>query len=355
MRKLEINDIKQFLSRIQEKSLVCFGAGKKLDEICRELPELVTAMDYILDNNPALNETDRVVLGEKKKIYTIKKLEEADISKTILVITSSYKLEILTQLNRYQQFAELEYCDFEKVFDMIAWSAICPPPNFRKNVEMVIPKKIHYIWFGGNPIPESFQNNINGWKRLCEDYEIICWNEDNYDISKNPYMHQAYKDKKWSFVSDYARLDIVYQHGGIYLDTDVEMLRSPDELLYNDAFIGFERTSTVNTGSGFGARKEFPIIKEMRDFYNTINFVNKENPNEMILCPEYETAILQKHGLQLNGNFQIIDDMSVYPVMYFNAKSLYSDKLKITEETISVHHCSWTWAGNKSKLARSNE
>ena len=163
-------------------------------------------------------------------------------------------------------------------------------------------------------------------------------------------MYQAYKDKKWSFVSDYARLDIIYNHGGIYFDTDVELIRRPDELLYNDAFIGFERISSINTGSGFGAIKEFHLIKEMRDFYINVEFINSDNPNDMILCPIYETAILQKYGLRLDGNFQIVDGISVYPVTYFNAKSLYSNKLKITENTISVHHCSWTWAGNKSKL-----
>lgn len=112
----------------------------------------------------------------------------------------------------------------------------------------------------------------------------------------------------------------------------------------------FERLSTVNTGSGFGAKPGFPILKELMEFYDGLEFEDKADPGQLILCPVYETAILKKHGLKLNGNFQIVDDMSVYPVMYFNAKSLYSNRLRITEKTISVHHCTWTWAGEKNKL-----
>lgn len=353
MKLLEVKSISDFVELFQKGNrCVCFGAGRKLDEACREIPDLVKYIDYIIDNNQSLNNTQRSVLGYKKFVYTIDKLEQDTISDIILIVTSSYKNEILIQINSIKKFDEIKICDLDELCDVAAWNTIRPVGGFKKNKEMVIPKKIHYIWFSNNPIPKSLQVNIDNWKRLCEDYEIICWNEKNYDISKNPYMYQAYKDKRWSFVSDYARLDIIYNHGGIYFDTDVELIRRPDELLYNDAFIGFERISSINTGSGFGARKGFQIIKEMRDFYNSVDFVNKENPNEMILCPIYETAILQKHGLKLDGNFQIVDDMSVYPVMYFNAKSLYSDKLKITNETISIHHCTWTWAGNKSKLTK---
>ena len=114
--------------------------------------------------------------------------------------------------------------------------------------------------------------------------------------------------------------------------------------------MGFERLSTVNSGAGFGAVRGFPILKEMMDGYKKRQFVNETDPNKMILCPEYETAVLQKHGLRLDGSFQVIDDMSIYPVMYFNAKSLYSDEMKVTDETISIHHCTWTWAGEKNKL-----
>ncbi len=116
-----------------------------------------------------------------------------------------------------------------------------------------IPKKIHYMWLGGKNIPRNLQKCIDSWKRYCPDYEIVCWNEDNYDISKVPYMKHAYEAKIYGFVPDYARIDILYQYGGIYLDTDVELVRSLDDLLTLEAFCGVEKWQTVNLGGGSGA------------------------------------------------------------------------------------------------------
>ena len=138
----------------------------------------------------------------------------------------------------------------------------------------MIPKKIHYCWFGGNPLPELAQKCIASWKKYCPDYEIIEWNETNYDITKNNYMNQAYENKRWGFVPDYARLDIIYTHGGIYLDTDVELIKPIDELLTLKAFAGVEQNSEyVALGLGFGAEKEHPTIKALRDYYDTLSFV----------------------------------------------------------------------------------
>lgn len=126
-----------------------------------------------------------------------------------------------------------------------------------------IPKIIHYCWVGGANKPKSVQYCIDTWKKYCPDYEIIEWNEDNYDFSKNQYMKEAYNSKKWGFVPDYARLDIIYQHGGIYMDTDVEMVASLDSLLEYEGFFGFENTGNgqfyVNCGHGFGAVPNHPI------------------------------------------------------------------------------------------------
>ena len=109
----------------------------------------------------------------------------------------------------------------------------------------MIPKIIHYCWFGGAELPEKDRKCIESWKKFCPDYQIIEWNENNYDVTKNTYMYQAYQAKKWGFVPDYARLDIIYQHGGIYLDTDVELVKNLDSLLENDAFMGFVSPLTV--------------------------------------------------------------------------------------------------------------
>lgn len=351
MKRLDnLRSMDELLKLTENKNCFCFGAGRQLTEICNDIPTLSEHIEGIIDNNPALWGTKREVRGQYITIYSVEELLQRDVQKMILLITCSFKEEIIMQLEQIEVLKLLEYIDFQEIFDTAAWGCICPPQGFRKNKIETIPRKIHYCWFSVNKMPERLRQYVECWRTLCPDYEIILWNEDNYDISKSEYMYEAYKKQKWSFVTDYARLDIVYTNGGIYMDTDVEMIRRPDELLFNDAYIGFERLSTVNTGSGFGAKKGFPILKEIMDFYDGRKFINEEDPNKMILCPTYETEILKKHGLRLNGNFQIVDDMTVYPVKYFNAKSLYSNKLKITDETISVHHCTWTWAGEKNKL-----
>lgn len=350
MKRLVCNSLDNLEMYIKKNKIVCFGAGKKLDEICSEIPFLLKNIEYVLDNNKVLHNSQKDLKEKKIYIYDPEVLLKENEESIILLITSSYKDEILEQLEKDKRFSKFRWIDYEVVFDIVAWGAKKPsylPGNNNKNI---IPKKIHYIWFSENPLPKQLQKYVDGWKEICPDYEIICWNEKNYDIFKHPYMVEAYKAGKWSFVCDYARLDIIYNHGGIYFDTDVELVNRPDELLMQEAFIGFERLNTVNTGSGFGATKGMPIIKELRDNYDTVKFVNHENPNDMVLCPFYETEVLKKHGLTLNGDYQVIDGMAIYPVEYFNAKSLYSNRLRITENTISIHHCSWTWAGKKSKL-----
>lgn len=356
MKKLEtLKNRRDFFNYIENRDCICFGAGMQLDETCLDVPELINKIACVLDNNSNLHGTNRRVGNRRIPIRSSEYLTECNPEKMILIITSSYKNEILMQLNLDRRYDEIPYTDFFDIMDMAAWGAKTPDADFRKNLVETIPRTLHYIWFSDKPIPNELQENIEGWKRLCPDYEVKCWNEKNYDVSTNKYMYDAYKKKRWSFVSDYARLDIVYQYGGIYFYTDVELVRRPDELLFNDAFIGFERLSTVNTGSGFGARAGFPLIRQMRDHYENVEFTNRANANEMILCPVYETAILEKHGLKRNGDFQVVANMSVYPVMYFNAKSLYSDRLRITDRTISIHKCAWSWAGAKSKIREFRE
>ena len=119
----------------------------------------------------------------------------------------------------------------------------------------MIPKKIHYCWFGGNPLPELAIKCLESWKKYCPDYEIIEWNETNFNLDSCEYVREAYQAKKWAFVSDYARLKVVYDNGGIYLDTDVELIKSLDRLLKNKSFFGTETTGVVATGLGFGAEK----------------------------------------------------------------------------------------------------
>ncbi|HCL03262.1 MAG TPA: glycosyl transferase [Lachnoclostridium phytofermentans] len=213
-----------------------------------------------------------------------------------------------------------------------------------------IPKVIHYCWFGGNGIPEKDKRCIATWKKFCSDYEIIEWNEQNYDVSKNKYMKQAYDAGKWSFVSDYARLDIIYNYGGIYLDTDVELIKNLDDLLSNRAFMGFESDGKmVNCGLGFGAIKECSIIGEMLECYDNKNFIDERGELNLLPIPYILTSLLVEKGLKQDDSFQLIQNMYIYPKEYFCPMEYETGKINITPNTYSIHHFHASWLKEKEQ------
>jgi len=208
---------------------------------------------------------------------------------------------------------------------------------------MAIPKTIHYCWFGRNPLDELSLKCIESWKKYCPDYEIVKWTEDNYDVTKNKYMYDAYINKKWGFVPDYARLDIIYEHSGIYLDTDVEIIRNFDGLLENTAFVGFEDEKGVNFGSGFGAEKGLKVIKKIMREYEKIEFIKQDGSLNLTPSPKYQTDYLLKNGLKLDNSYQKIDGITIYPTEYFNPKDWFSGKIIPSNNTYSIHHFNASW------------
>jgi hypothetical protein len=204
-----------------------------------------------------------------------------------------------------------------------------------------IPKIIHYCWFGGKEIPDKDKRCIDSWKKFCPDYEIVRWDENNYDYKKNRYMAEAYEAGKWGFVPDYARLDIIYNFGGVYLDTDVELLRNMDELLGNGAFCGLEIYENVNLGSGFGAIKDFPLIHEMREFYEDKSFVKEDGFLDLTPSPAFQTEVLSRHGFLKNNAQQTVEGMTVYPSDVLCPYLGY--KAFVTENTFAIHHFNASW------------
>ena len=214
----------------------------------------------------------------------------------------------------------------------------------------MIPKKIHYCWIGGNPLPESAKKCIKSWKKYCPDYEIIEWNETNYDFSKIPYMKEAYEAIKWGFVPDYARLDIIYTHGGIYMDTDVEMVRSFDPLLELPGFAGFQDERYVALGLGFGAEPGNPVIKALKDSYENIHFLKEDGTPDLTPSPRLNTdTLVETCGLAANGTYQETDGMTVFPTEYFCPKSFSDGVIRKTKNTYSIHHFDASWFSDETK------
>lgn len=219
----------------------------------------------------------------------------------------------------------------------------------------MIPKRIHYCWFGGNPKPDSVQKCINSWKSFCPDYEIIEWNESNFDIHCMPFVEQAIEAKKYAFASDVARLMVVYENGGLYFDTDVEVIKSFDDLLENKAFLGFENNEYVASGLGFGSEAGVEFFKEHIDAYRNENFINADGSFHMIGCPRVATKLLLEKGLVQNGQEQLVDEIRIYPTDYFNPFDSITGKLNKTKNTYSIHWYDASWSDSsplKRKFSR---
>ncbi len=224
----------------------------------------------------------------------------------------------------------------------------------RKKEVAVIPKKIHYCWFGRGKIPDFLRNCIQSWERNCPDYEIIRWNEDNYDINKHSYVEEAYKHKKYGFVSDYARLDILYEHGGIYLDTDVFLEKNLDDLLYQDGFVGVEKWGNINTGGGCGFIKEHPILKKMIEYRDSFHFELPDGSLNIETNGLYETKVFLEEGFKPCNELQEVADVTVYPSYIHHPYDYMSCETSRRETTVSVHYFYGGWMAENQKINREN-
>lgn len=218
----------------------------------------------------------------------------------------------------------------------------------------MIPKIIHYCWFGRNPKPKLAEKCIESWKKYCPDYEIVEWNEDNYDISAAPlYVRQAYEAKKWAFMTDYIRLQVVYENGGIYLDTDVELRKPLTSLLETKAYFGFENGRYIATGLGFGAEKGAGILKELMDDYREIPFVKNDGSFDTLPCPQRNTEVFLRKGLVQNNCKQTLcGDILILPTSYLCPIDYTTNEKRIMSETISIHWYQASWQSEEEQEER---
>lgn len=209
----------------------------------------------------------------------------------------------------------------------------------------MIPKTIHYCWFGKKDLPKEYRGYMKSWPRFMPDYKIMRWDESNFDVDAYPFTRKAYSLGKMAFVSDYARLKILYEHGGVYFDIDVELIRPFDDLLNKGGFMGFEKDSNspkgnvlnVNIGLGFAVEPYNPLIKEVIDYYDS--HVDDEYQTVVVIV----TEILKKHGLKCSDKPITIEGITIYPWDYFCPIEFMSTRLEITANTCSIHHYSASW------------
>ena len=337
---------KQFAQyvKITQKKIVVFGAGA----VCKTyIPyimaeyELLEKMLCIVDNNPAKQgeimdfgkvkvpvkginclkncREDYCVIISNGDFYSVmKQLDEIDECRNKVCFIAA-----VMQLDRqYDRSLNTVYKDFEM-------------PK--------IPKIIHYCWFSGKPMPEVLRQCVETWKEYCPDYEFICWNESNYNLEKYRYTKEAYDLEKWGYIPDIVRLDVLYEMGGFYFDTDVKFLKNLDDLRYQEAFCGRERAGHVNFGGGSGCIVHSKVVKEILEFRKDVPFQLKNGQFNAEASGYYETAPLMKKGLKIEDINQKLDGINVYSSEFFSPYNyINGDNIK-NGNTYSIHFFSGSW------------
>ena len=219
----------------------------------------------------------------------------------------------------------------------------------------MIPKVIHYCWFGRNPLPKSALKCIDSWRKFFPDYEIKEWNEDNFDVNIIKYTQDAYNAKKYAFVSDYARIWILYNYGGVYFDTDVEVISPMIDIIEKGPFMGFEINNStenkiaVNPGLGIGSPSHLELYKDILDVYSNLNFWIGSKIN-LYAIVRITTDILTINGLKNVDGAQTVNGITIYPSEFFNPLDSLTGRLNKTANTRTIHWYDNSWSSPVSRL-----
>lgn len=337
--------VSEFLDKTKEKEIVAFGAGRLLKSQYDRID--LKNVKYIVDSNPQKIGTSVVFNSAVIPIVGKDILLELENSRNAILIAITLALDAaVEELDKYENLDGMDCYLLSLMINRDEKQDIVYP-----NGTLKIPKIIHYCWFGKTEIPEHLKKYMESWKKHCPDYEIIRWDESNYDISKNRYMKEAYESKKWGFVPDYARIDIVYQYGGIYIDTDVEIIKSFDDLLGSSSFMGYTDQHDVALGLGFGAEKGNPLLWNMREYYEDKRFIKSNGELDLRMCLEYQYPVLKEWGFSLDGMQEIINGNVIYPREVFNPLGRLGVNTLFTENTHSIHHAEISWESEENRYA----
>lgn len=354
--KLVKTSFREFAEYVEEKnkSIVFWGAGAigrvLIPYICSRYSLDGRVIGYI-DNNPA-KQGEEIVLGSKKvRIYSSTFLESLRAGGYVLMITNGDFYSVLEQLQDMPAMADVPVC-IAPVIQLSEKAESKLTGIYQSSIEPLIPKVIHYCWFSGRQIPQKLKDCMKSWHEKCPDYEIVRWDETNYDYKKFPYTKEAYEAEKYGFIPDIVRLEILYQYGGFYLDTDVKLLKSLDELRYQQGFCGREEWGHVNFGGGSGCVKHLDMVGELLDFRREVPFLLPGGCYNMESSGYFETKPFVDKGLSVTNRTEVVNGFTVYASEFFHPYNYISGKENITPNTVSIHYFSGSWLGEEGTLHR---
>lgn len=350
------NSFEEFDRCTKGKEVIAFAATDFLKLMCRNYPELKLdkKIKYVVDNDSTKHGIEKYVLNNSKKnIVSIEQLiKEKQEEIVILIASDAFAYEIYQQLENIEQLSNTGFFLLSLMIGKHYSDA--NPKLFKaliKERENVIEKKIHCFWFSKDVKSELHRKCIDSWKKYCPDYKIIEWNADNYDITKNRYMKQAYEAKNWAYVSDYARLDVLYNEGGIYMDLDVELIRSLDDFLKFNFFIGFGPIREVEAAI-FGAKAKNELVREMIEIYRDREFDSQKGVGLLNVQPVYLANLFEEKGYVINGDLQIHQNNILVSRDYFSSINWFTGEPELTKNTYGMHHCAAGWVSSERKIRK---
>lgn len=330
--------------RLKNRNLILFGMGSYCKYYVQEhFPlELVDNIAYIVDNHSPVNETE--FQGKRLKVRGMEALKE-EKECSVIITSSNYMWDMYSDLDALGLSDDVD-CYF---FPLVLATSYKQQEQGDKEVIFdasrsdKIEKTIHSFWFSGDKKPVEYQQCIDSWKNICPEYRIKEWNMDNYDWEKHPFMASAIRAKKWAFASDYARLDVLYHQGGIYMDMDVEIVKPLDRLLGNRAFFTFDANHDIDLGI-CASEAGNPLMLDLMQLYDGIEFEGSDAGMIFLCQPRLIRSVLKKKGLHLNGEFQVIDGNVFLPRKYLTPKDfLVYEMGAFCEDTMTIHHFNAGW------------
>lgn len=345
------NSFVKFNSLASTKRVVAFGATVFVQVIADNYPELELGrrIDYFIDNSSDKEGTTFCVDGYNKLIHKVDYLLSDDLQDIVILIASDgYALEMYEQLEREPTLAEVS-CFFLPMLIMNRVDDTCASVNI-SCVER-IPKIIHCFWFSGDEKDELSKSCMESWRRFCPDFEIKEWNTTNYDVGKNPYMYEAYKARKWAYVTDFARLDMVHEYGGFYFDLDLELVKGIDSLIGARFVTGFGPIRDVELAA-FGAEKGNDLVKRLMQEYEDRKFQTDKSLTLKDVQPIFMDSFMRKHGFVINGKYQDIGGNVILPRDSFSPRNWFTGEIEIKDTSFGVHHCAGGWVSKEAANKR---
>lgn len=331
--------------------IVIFGAGVIGTTIVPELLRnhgIEHKVDFYVDNDSIRWESDIWLGNSCVKIHSPKCLEALNENAVVLVTVSRFDA-VFEQLNAMPCTDNMT-CFFVPMMCIDTFLKIDNKNNsLMVSDTQLIPKIIHYMWLGGKEMPDKLKRCIDSWYKYCPDYEIMRWDETNYDVHKNKFVADAYDNGRFGFVPDYARLELLYTYGGIYMDTDVELLRNIDELLHQEAFCGVEKWQVLNFGACSGAVKGHKSLEPFLENWEKRELLRRDGSIDNISSGQIDTNVALKFGYKIDGTSQNVNGMNIYSYDYFNPYDYMSGRIDKTMNTFSIHHFNNGWLTEKER------